>query len=119
MSDEIENFVVYRGEKGIDLDFYLVHENTKRPFDLTGVTEISVKIPGETATLTRLYSLAQVSIIDNAKLGHISVPLTDVETLLLATGENQNVSITVTYGAGDIRKSDAIGILNVLDQKVS
>ena len=90
-----DRVTVYQGENKT-LNFRLVDERTKNPFDLTLATEIEAIFPTTAGpSLIKLKSLSQVIVI-NAVGGRFDVPLVPTETAGLQLGEVVPVEIRVT-----------------------
>lgn len=86
------------------------------PYDLTGVTEISVLfIKRDASTLERTLSGAGGVTVVAATAGRIAVALTAAQTADLKVSNNQSFEIAITI-ASKIRKVQVLGRLNVIGE---
>ena len=111
---------IIKGEDRVPT-LYLLKKTTKRPFDLTGATEIEVRIPKDGGTLIKKLTLTgtdQVSLVGNAVLGAISFPLTDTDTTAMKVSDDQNIEVIVDFGTTR-RKANFKQVMNVADDGVS
>lgn len=69
------------------------------PFDLTSVTEIEVRFPGVSGTVSKLMSDTDVVVLSPVTNGEITVMLPDASTLLLNPGRMQDVEVLVDKSA--------------------
>lgn len=87
------------------------------PLDLTYCTEIVVNLPNADGTFAQLkLSLSQVIIGQPPELGQFSVPISSIVSLLLNTGELQNVDVTFTIAAAvtTVRFYQALSVFEVV-----
>lgn len=108
--------------KGEDLTptLFLTKKSNGRPFDLTGATEIEVRIPKESGVLIKKMTSASpdtVSIVDNAKLGTISFQITDANSNEFKVSEDQNIHIIIDFGTTR-RKVNFLKKFNVYEESV-
>lgn len=106
-----EKITITQGEDRA-VTLFLVKKSNKRPFDLTGATEIEVKFPGEEATISKKMTLTEVSIVDNAKLGVITMTLSDTNTAALKAAYGQDIEVIIDFGTTR-RKANLFKIMNV------
>lgn len=105
------------GEDAV-VNLYLIYKTSRRPFSLNGATEIEVKIPLASGTLTKLYSLSELTISGVPELGHIQFNLSAAETATLQEGKNQNIFVQTTI-AGKKRSFNGLRLLVVSQPSVS
>lgn len=79
--------------KGQDRTVRVNFEQDGAAWSLSGMTEITIKIPAET-TITKLYTTSGVSVISSAG-GIVEFTLSDTETATLNLGYGQAIEITV------------------------
>ncbi len=99
---------VIQGERSV-FDFFLTDptSTTDEPFDLTGiaVADISVCWKIGTVTKTVVGGTAQLSVVGDAKLGHVQAIALPVDTLLWGESKGADVTVIVNVDGGtDIRK---------------
>lgn len=100
-----------------NINLFLVYKETKRPYSLVGATEIEVRFPG-TAILTKKLSLVGLSVVGVGELGHILIPLTEIETAAFKVADGQAIFVQVDKGT-DRKKFNKAGILNVAKDAVA
>jgi len=86
--------------QGSDREFNVRIESqeTKEPFDLTGVSEIvACFIKDDGSILSKKMTLGQIAVV-NALGGKIKVTLDEVDTAALKAGENKSFEIEITIG---------------------
>ena len=95
---------IIQGEKQtVNID--LVSKTTGKPFDLTGATEIKVCFKAGSTTVSKLLSLAEVSVVGNALLGQITTDLSTTDTDSMTQTSKGDVEVTVDYGSGNVKKA--------------
>ena len=88
----------------------LTSESNGLPFDLTGVTEITVCFKNADSTdLSK--TIGSGVTVTNAAGGQFKVELDDLETALLNIGDNQNIEVAVEFGT----QKTIIQLLQVLN----
>jgi hypothetical protein len=104
--------------QGEDRTLNLVVKTSEgEPFDLTGATEIDARFMNEDRTvLSKLLSLNKV-VINEAKLGKLSVILAAAETALMKAGERQSFEVHITIG-GEVRIVQYLQNLTIKSQEI-
>lgn len=64
------------------------------PIDLTALTAAAVKMKKADETVFT----ATLTVVGDAKLGALSVPIEDADTLLLRLGEKQGMTVVLDFG---------------------
>lgn len=111
---------IIKGEDRVPT-LYLTKKTTKRPFDLTGATEIEVRIPKDGGTIVKKLTSPSpdtVSLVGNAVLGAISFQLSDTNTGEMKAQEDQSIEVIVDFGTTR-RKANFKQVLNVYEDSVA
>jgi hypothetical protein len=91
---------VIRGEDRV-FNIKFVNKTTNEPYDLSAITQISVKfnnaIGSTQAQLTK--TIGSGVVIVSTILGKIQVSLSDLDTTTLRIGERQNFEVTLDFGS--------------------
>lgn len=106
---------LYRGEDK-DVLFWLSKDDTGKPFDLAGATEIDVVFPkeGSPICIHKKLSLSQVTVINEGG-GGISVALTAADTVLMPVGIiSIEGHITIGGKVSFVQFPDAIEVVDTL-----
>jgi hypothetical protein len=74
------------------------------PLDLTTATEIKVCFKAESTVVTKLLSLAEVSIVGSATLGKITIDLLPADTDTMPKTSNGSIEVVITFSATDVKK---------------
>jgi len=96
-----------------------INQSNGRPYDLTGVTAITVCFPATDGTTVQ-YTLAasEVAIVGSPLLGTISVTMSSVKTALMEAGELVDFEVILDVGAppgGDRKYVQFIQMVSVID----
>lgn len=111
-----KKFEITKGEDLLAISLFFVYKNG-RPFNLTGATEIEIKIPTDGVALSKKLSLTQVTIID-AKLGHVTIDISDTESATFKKGASQHL-LGIWDKGTEKRKFNFNSVMDVLDPAVA
>lgn len=91
-------------EKGKTLSFklYLYRKSDGRPYDLTGVEEITLSLPGEAATQEFTMTGEDITV-DEAKAGECTVEIAAADLDSLEVGERQDYEVDISMPS-DVEK---------------
>ena len=92
-------FTIFKGDAKT-LPLKAIYAEGFSPLDLTSCTEIAIALPNQDGTFTTLLlSTSQVAITSPAVLGQFTALISSINSLLLNSGELQNLDVTFTISA--------------------
>lgn len=88
---------------GEDKDFIIALTKNGRPFNLTGLTEAHVCLPGATAVQKIMLSALEI-VVANPLNGELACSLSDTKSALLKVGEQQTFELELQFGTKKQKK---------------